>query len=151
MINLQIQRNPYQDPNGLFGAGIELEKPILKSHRPADGPEESKENCLRKSWRHQHFPNSLLHNVPWDFPGGLKIKNSPANSGDMRSMPGRETKISHAAGQLSPCSTAGEATAMGTVHHDERAAPLTRDSPGSNQDPARPQISQSEGEAKKLS
>ena len=61
----------------------------------------------------------------WDFPGGLEIKNSPANSGDMSSMPGQETKISHAAGQLSPCSTAGEATVMGTVHHDERAAPLT--------------------------
>ena len=30
VINLQIQCNPYQNSNGLFGAGIELEKPILK-------------------------------------------------------------------------------------------------------------------------
>ena len=36
-----------------------------------------------------------------DFPGGLVIKNPPSNGGDGGSIPGWETKIPHAEGQLS--------------------------------------------------
>ena len=36
-----------------------------------------------------------------DFPGGTVVKNQPSNAGDMGSIPGRGTKIPHAAGQLS--------------------------------------------------
>ena len=36
-----------------------------------------------------------------DFPGGPVVKNSPSNAGDVGSISGWKTKISHAAGQLS--------------------------------------------------
>ena len=38
----------------------------------------------------------------WDFPGGPVVKNQPSNAGEAGSIPGRGTKIPHAAGQLSP-------------------------------------------------
>ena len=37
-----------------------------------------------------------------DFPGGPVVKNPPSNAGDSGLIPGRGTKIPHAAGQLSP-------------------------------------------------
>ena len=37
-----------------------------------------------------------------DFPGGQVVKDPPSNAGDVDSVPGQETKIPHAAGQLSP-------------------------------------------------
>ena len=40
--------------------------------------------------------------IPWDFPGGPVVKNLPSNAGNMGSIPGQGTKISHAGGQLSP-------------------------------------------------
>ena len=43
-----------------------------------------------------------------DFPGGPVVKNPPSNAGDLGSIPGRGTKIPHAAGQLSPCATTTE-------------------------------------------
>ena len=42
------------------------------------------------------------------FPGGPVVKNPPSNAGDMGSIPGGGTKIPHATGQLSPCTTTGE-------------------------------------------
>ena len=38
-----------------------------------------------------------------DFPGGPVVKNPPVNAGDLGLIPGRETKILYALGQLSPC------------------------------------------------
>ena len=35
------------------------------------------------------------------FPGGPVVKNLPSSAGDVGSIPGRGTKIPHAAGQLS--------------------------------------------------
>ena len=43
-----------------------------------------------------------------DFPGGPVVKNPPCNAGDVGSIPGQGTKISHVAGQLSPCTTTTE-------------------------------------------
>ena len=43
-----------------------------------------------------------------DFPGGPVVKNPPTNAGNAGSIPGRGTKIPHAAGQLSPRATATE-------------------------------------------
>ena len=43
-----------------------------------------------------------------DFPGGSVVKNPPSNAGDAGSIPGRGTKIPHAAGQLSPHATTTE-------------------------------------------
>ena len=40
--------------------------------------------------------------LSWDFPDGPVVKNPPSSAGDAGSIPGRETKIPHAAGQLSP-------------------------------------------------
>ena len=44
----------------------------------------------------------------WDFPGGPVVKKPPSYAGDTGSIPGRRTKIPHAAGQLSPCTTIAE-------------------------------------------
>ena len=40
--------------------------------------------------------------MPWDFPGGPVVKNTPSNAGDMGLIPGWGTKIPHALGQLRP-------------------------------------------------
>ena len=45
------------------------------------------------------------------FAGGPVVKNLPANAGDMGSIPGLGTNITHAAGQLSLCATTTEADA----------------------------------------
>ena len=37
-----------------------------------------------------------------DLPGGPVVKNPPSNAGDVGSIPGPGTKMSHATGQLSP-------------------------------------------------
>ena len=37
-----------------------------------------------------------------DFPGGPVVKNPPSSAGHAGSIPGRGTRILHAAGQLSP-------------------------------------------------
>ena len=43
-----------------------------------------------------------------DFPAGPVVKNLPSNAGDVGSIPGRGTKIPHAAGQLSSHATTTE-------------------------------------------
>ena len=43
-----------------------------------------------------------------DIPAGSVVKNPPSNAEDTGSIPGRETKIPHAMGQLSPCTATGE-------------------------------------------
>ena len=65
---------------------------------------------------HGLWPARLLH--PWDFPGkntlvtatktsfwdfcsSPMVKNSPSNTGEAGLIPGQETKIPHAEGQLS--------------------------------------------------
>ena len=44
----------------------------------------------------------------WEFPGGPVVKNPPYNAGDAGSIPGQETKIPHAVGQLNPRATTTE-------------------------------------------
>ena len=51
-----------------------------------------------------------------DFPGNPVVKNLPSNAGDAGSIPGRETKIPHAVGQLSP-----RATTIELMRLNERA------------------------------
>ena len=60
----------------------------------------------------------------WDFPGGPVVKNLPSNAGNAGSIPGQGTKISHAAGQLSPRSTTIE-----LEHLNERAHVLQTTEP----------------------
>ena len=43
-----------------------------------------------------------------DFPGGPVVKNPPANTGDMGSIPGQGTRVPHAVEQLSPSATTRE-------------------------------------------
>ena len=40
-----------------------------------------------------------------DFPGAPVVKNLPPNAGDMGLIPGQETNIPHAMGQVSPHAT----------------------------------------------
>ena len=49
-----------------------------------------------------------IKNGRGDFPSGPVVKNPPYNAGDAGSIPGQGTKIPHAAGQLSPCTTTTE-------------------------------------------
>ena len=50
--------------------------------------------------RKTYFGFNLLYinNSCGDFPGGPVVKNLPSNAGDTGSIPGRGTKIPHAAG-----------------------------------------------------
>ena len=58
----------------------------------------SKSNALR-----QEETGHVLKMVKkGDFPGGPVVMNPPCNAGDTGSPPGRGTKISHAAEQVSP-------------------------------------------------
>ena len=41
-----------------------------------------------------------------DFPGGPVVKNLPSNAGNTGLIPGPGSKIPHATGQQSPCTTA---------------------------------------------
>ena len=43
-----------------------------------------------------------------DFPSGAVVKNPPCHTRDVGSIPGRGTKIPHAAGQLSPRAATSE-------------------------------------------
>ena len=58
-----------------------------------------------------------------DLSGGPVVKNPPSNAGDLGSIPGRGTKIPHAAGQLSPCNATTEPA------HSEAHAPQIERSP----------------------
>ena len=42
---------------------------------------------------------------PRDLPSDPVFENLPCNAGDTGSLPGGATKIPHATGQLSPCTT----------------------------------------------
>ena len=56
-----------------------------------------------------------------DFPGGPVVKNPPSNAGDKEgSIPGQETKIPHAAEQLSPRSAATEPVCSGACSLQRR-------------------------------
>ena len=57
----------------------------------------------------------LLKQNAGDFPGGPVVKSPLSNTEDKGSIPGQGTfKIPHVSGQLSPCTTAREATTPGT-------------------------------------
>ena len=49
----------------------------------------------------RHEDTGHTQKIPGDFPGGPVVKNLPSDAGDAGSIPGRGTKIPHAAGQLS--------------------------------------------------
>ena len=67
-----------------------------------------KEMQIKTTMRH-HFTQFRMAIIR-DFPGGPVVKNLPSNAGDASSIPGRGTKIPHAAGQLSPLTTTTELT-----------------------------------------
>ena len=59
----------------------------------------------------------------WGFSGGPVVENPPCNAGQASLIPGQETKIPHAAEQLSPHSTISE-----PKHSGAHWCALTRDS-----------------------
>ena len=63
-----------------------------------DGRKSSQEEMVQVS-------KQTIKNASGDLPGGPVIKNPPSNAGDTGSIPGRGTKIPHAAGQLSLSAT----------------------------------------------
>ena len=69
----------------------------------------SREHCLTVFWGQKKKAS--------DFPGGPVAKNSPANGGDMGSIPDLETKIPHTTGQLSPCAHLLKALHLDPVLH----------------------------------
>ena len=60
--------------------------------------------CLVPKSAFPHFRSEKLG----DFPDGPMIENSPPKAGDVGSIPGLGTKISHAVGQLSLCTATTE-------------------------------------------
>ena len=60
--------------------------------------------------------NNNKYQQGWgDFPGSPVVKNLPSNTGDSGSIPGRGTKIPHAAGQLRPRATTTESECSGAL------------------------------------
>ena len=61
-----------------------------------------------------HFSLFVFHpyrdttDLSGDFPGGPMVRNPPSNAGDAGSIPGRGTRIPHAAGQPSSRATTTE-------------------------------------------
>ena len=71
-----------------------------------------------------------------DFPGGTVVKNLPGNAGDTGSIPGQETKIPHAAEQLS-LSDNYWAHTLKSACYNQRAHKLQPESPcATMKDPA---------------
>ena len=62
----------------------------------------SEMDFLRKERR------NLVRQEPGRLPGGPVVKTPPCNAGNAHSIPGWGSKIPHAEGQLSPCSTTTE-------------------------------------------
>ena len=60
------------------------------------------EQTLPYSFFYEGSTALIIKRTFWDFPGGPVVENPPSNAGDVDSIPGRGTKIPHAAGQLSP-------------------------------------------------
>ena len=54
-----------------------------------------------------------LKDTHWDVSGGPVLKNLSCSAGDAGSIPGRVTRIPHAAGHLSPSATITEPTCSG--------------------------------------
>ena len=65
-----------------------------------------------------YFHTPILQKIR-DFPGGPVVKNLPSNAGDTSSIPGRGSKIPHAAEQLSP-----RATTIEPVHQRSQVQQL---------------------------
>ena len=64
--------------------------------------------------------NPLSKNLnSWDFPGGSEVKNSPCNTRDTSSVPGRRIKVPHAMEQLS-LSTETDPTCQNTKSHERQ-------------------------------
>ena len=69
------------------------------------------------------------------FPSGPLVKNPPADTGDMGLIPDQGTKIPHASGQLSPCTTTTEPMYLEPVlcnkrsHLKEKPHTVTREKP----------------------
>ena len=93
------------------------------------------------TFRYSTLENSLavsyqVENIR-DFPGGPVVKNPSCNAGDTGSIPGRGTKIPHAAGQLSPCATTWEPKCHNYRAHVLWSPRATAKSPrGAMKDPA---------------
>ena len=51
------------------------------------------------------------------MPRGPVVKNPPSNAGDVGSVPSRETKIPHAAGQISQCAATTELVRLNKRAH----------------------------------
>ena len=66
-------------------------------NEPRALPGWKRSNMLRACFR---LPSHL--SASGDFPGGPVVKNPPSKAEDVGSIPGRKTKIPHAAGQLTP-------------------------------------------------
>ena len=64
-----------------------------------------------------------------DFPGGPVAKNSPSNTGDGGSIPGRGTKIPHAVGQLSLGTTTTRNTTTEPTCPGARVPQLEKENP----------------------
>ena len=91
---------------------------------------------MHESQKHagQHIPDTeeyMLNDTIYvklykkDFHSGPVVKNPPSHAGDAGLIPGRGTKIPHAAGQLSPCTATTEPTRSGACAPQLERSPCT--------------------------
>ena len=83
----------------------------LRSHKPRGQNNNNKRKGEKSA--------SINHQ---DFPDGPVVKDSPCNAGYMGSIPGWETKIPQASGQLNPCGVTIEPAASEFLCHNEDSA-----------------------------
>ena len=75
---------------------------MLKSERNSENLKQNiLESMYQKTKVYFTFKQSILKTLSWDFPGGPVVKNTPAKAGNMNSISGPGTKISHTTRQLS--------------------------------------------------
>lgn len=78
----------------------------IRKHHPVNLPPTNQKKVKHPATLNTNvaFKNPFLK----DFPSGPVVMNMPYNAGDTSLIPGKGTKIPHAAGQLSPSSATRE-------------------------------------------
>ena len=79
----------------------------------------------KKKGQAASFNPDIQKDKSQDIPGGPVVENPPCNAGDAGLIPGQETKIPHAAEQLSPHTTTKESMGHKEGSHMPQLRPDT--------------------------
>ena len=106
--SIYVPRGEFQLPPASSGGSL----------RSASESDPLKSLLLPGISEHMRYYMCLLRVKSQDFPSSPMVKNPPCNGGDAGSIPGWGTKISHAAMQLSQCTTTTEPVRSGARCHN---------------------------------